>query len=93
VLPPDSGAEVWIDQGPVFVSQEAVEAGKRKGMIVFDLAPGDLLYFPGHWFHEVHNLTPSSVAVTNAVKWPEAAVSAKKATNILNKRVRNPPKD
>ena len=36
-----------------------------------DLGPGDLLYFPGQCFHEVHNLTSDSKAITNAVPWPK----------------------
>lgn len=32
---------------------------------------GDLLYFPSHWWHEVHNLTPDTLGVTNACRWPE----------------------
>ena len=39
-------------------------------MLVADLEPGDLLYFPSFWLHEVHNLTPDSKAITNAVPWP-----------------------
>ena len=39
-------------------------------MLVADLEPGDLLYFPSFWLHEVHNLTPDSKAITNAVLWP-----------------------
>ena len=34
------------------------------------LRAGDLLYFPGQWWHEVHNRSPTSLAVTNAVAWP-----------------------
>ena len=30
-----------------------------------------MLYFPGSWAHEVHNLTPDSKAITNAVPWPK----------------------
>ena len=40
-------------------------------MLVADLEEGDLLCFPSFWLHEVHNLTPDSKALTNAVPWPK----------------------
>lgn len=38
-------------------------------MLVADLQEGDILYFPTAWLHEVHNLTPDSKILTNAVPW------------------------
>ena len=72
MLPPESEHKVqhWIDTGPVFTSQERVAEGRALGMLVADLEEGDLLYFPTSWLHEVHNLTPDSKAITNAVPWP-----------------------
>jgi hypothetical protein len=35
--------------------------------MIVDIVAGDLLYFPSHWYHEVHNLTPDSLGITNAV--------------------------
>lgn len=60
-----------MDTGPVFSSQERVAEGRKLGMLVVDLEEGDLLYFPGSWYHEVHNLTVHSKTITNAVPWPE----------------------
>ena len=36
-----------------------------------------MLYFPGSWAHEVHNLTPDSKAITNAVPWPKKSIKQK----------------
>jgi hypothetical protein len=56
---------------PCFVSSLAVQVMNFKGLRVADLAAGDLICFPGQFYHEVHNLTPSSTAITNASVWPE----------------------
>jgi hypothetical protein len=55
----------------VFLNERAIEAALPLGLVVAEIGAGDLLYFPGHWFHEVHNLTTNSKAVTNGAKWPE----------------------
>ena len=61
----------WTDRGPIFTSKERVAEGRTLGLQVADLEAGELLYFPSHWYHEVHNLTPDSTAITNAVPWPK----------------------
>ncbi|MGA5895083.1 cupin-like domain-containing protein [Streptomyces venetus] len=41
------------------ISAEELAAGQEPGdLFVVDLAPGDVLYVPAYWWHEVVNLTP-----------------------------------
>ena len=61
----------WLEQGPIFTSPESISEGRVYGLQVVDLDEGDLLYFPSHWYHEVHNLTPNNKAITNSFPWPE----------------------
>jgi hypothetical protein len=37
------------------------------GLITLDLYEGDYLHFPSHWYHEVHNLSPESLALTGSI--------------------------
>jgi oxalate decarboxylase/phosphoglucose isomerase-like protein (cupin superfamily) len=77
----------WIDNGHVFSSEAAILEGRRLGLVVLDIEAGDLIYFPSAWYHEVHNLSPGSVAITNAVPWPEKKKPKKKdPKNMLGKR-------
>jgi len=71
LIPPEAEEKLqhWLDIGPVFTSWERVAEGRALGMLVVDLEPGDLLYFPSFWLHEVHNITPDSKSITNAVPW------------------------
>ena len=73
LIPPEAEEKVqhWLDAGPIFTSEERVAEGRALGMLVADLEEGDLLCFPSFWLHEVHNLTPDSKALTNAVPWPK----------------------
>ena len=41
---------------PAVASSRAISGAKR---IVADLAPGDCLYIPSNWLHEVHSRTAS----------------------------------
>lgn len=59
-----------MGKGPVFTSPERIAEGRSLGLRVADLEAGDLLYFPSHWYHEVHNLTSDTKAVTNSIPWP-----------------------
>jgi hypothetical protein len=56
---------------PCFVSSLSVQVMNLKGLRVAELDASDLLYFPGQYYHEVHNLTPNSTAITNSTIWPE----------------------
>ena len=64
----------WIDRGPVFISQDKVDQARKmfEGFQEIVLNEGDLLVFPGFWYHEVHNLTPDTIAVTNGLAWPSS---------------------
>lgn len=70
-LPPKKIPEK-IANDPLFVTEDAVARFIPQGLMVVELLPGDLLCFPGNWLHEVHNKTPDSLAVTNAVPMPKA---------------------
>jgi len=54
-----------------------------KGLRVAELEAGDLLCFPGQFYHEVHNLTPSSTAITNASIWPEDEKNGKNEEKLI----------
>lgn len=88
LLPP--GSEVpsdWINAPHVFLSQENIAKGWKLGLVVLDIEAADLLCFPTDWYHEVHNLSPGSVAITNAVPMPEKEkVKKKDPKNLLGKR-------
>jgi hypothetical protein len=63
-------AEVEDKNAPTFVSEEILAQYLPQGLKVAEIEAGDLLYFPGQFHHEVHNLTPDSMAITSGVKWP-----------------------
>jgi oxalate decarboxylase/phosphoglucose isomerase-like protein (cupin superfamily) len=71
LLPDSARIAERENSNPCFVSSLAVQVMNLKGLRVANLGPGDLLYFPGQYYHEVHNLTPSSLALTNSAIWPE----------------------
>lgn len=56
---------------PLFISDDAIARFIPRGLQMVVLTAGDLLVFPGDWLHEVHNKTPDSLAVTNAVPFPQ----------------------
>ena len=80
----------WVNNGHVFSSEAAIAQGRKLGLVILEIEAGDLLYFPSAWYHEVHNLTAESVAITNAVPWPEQkkadTKSKKDPKNMLGKR-------
>ena len=87
-LPPASQVPPeWFNAPHVFLSEANIAQGRRLGLVVLEIEAGDLLYFPGGWYHEVHNISPGSVAITNAMPWPEEKKSKKKdPKNVLGKR-------
>jgi hypothetical protein len=87
-LPPDSQVPPeWINAPHVFLSEANIAQGRRLGLVVLEIEAGDLLYFPGGWYHEVHNISPGTVGITNAVAWPGKEKSKKKdPKNLLGKR-------
>jgi hypothetical protein len=88
LLPSDSEIPSgWINADHVFLSEANIAQGRKLGLVVLEIEAGDLLYFPCGWYHEVHNLTPGTVGLANAVSWPEKKKANKKnPTNILGKR-------
>jgi len=81
-LPPGS-KKISKDDPPVFISEEAVGKHLHLGLRMVELHPGDLLVFPGAWLHEVHNLEPNIVAITNAVPFPKKPEEKLKVTQTL----------
>ena len=88
LLPSDSEIpSSWINADHVFLSEANIAQGRKLGLVVLDIEAGDLLYFPCCWYHEVHNLTPGTVGLANAVAWPEKKKAQKKdPKNMLGKR-------
>jgi oxalate decarboxylase/phosphoglucose isomerase-like protein (cupin superfamily) len=83
---------------PVFHSLTNMKKAIPYGIRVADVGVGDLLVFPGHWFHEVHNITPKTLAITNAVAWPKENQEEKKeekksVASNLGRRRRGAPID
>lgn len=61
-------AEKEFERGDaIFTSQERVLCGLDHGVKMVTLKAGELLYFPSAMHHEVHNMTPQSAAITNAM--------------------------
>ena len=60
----------WSNVRPVFTSDAMIIELWNLGLQIAEFNEGDLLYFPPDWFHEVHNLTPCTKAITNAVLNP-----------------------
>lgn len=71
LMPPETVVEERQAENPLFVSSSALLKYTSKGLRMAEIEAGDLLVFPGQWFHEVHNLSPSSFAITNAGVWPK----------------------
>ena len=87
LLPSDSEIpSSWINADHVFLSEANIAQGRKLGLVVLDIEAGDLLYFPCGWYHEVHNLTPGTVGLANAVSWPVVKKVSKKNKNLLGKR-------
>ena len=62
----------WLDKNePAFTSEERIQEAEQYGIQIAELEAGDFLYFPSHWYHEVHNLSSQSKAITNSVQWPQ----------------------
>jgi hypothetical protein len=72
LMPPETIVGERDAENPLFVSSSALLKYTYKGLLMAQIEAGDLLVFPGHWFHEVHNLSPNSFAITNAGVWPKA---------------------
>jgi hypothetical protein len=70
-LEEESGRNVTDASKAIFTEDAIIELAQRKfGLVVVELVADDVLYFPSHWYHEVHNLTPDSLAITGAVLNP-----------------------
>ena len=84
-LPPGAASEA-VAEKPRFTSVDAVARHIPLGLRRVELLPGDLLCFPGNWLHEVHNMEPDSMAVTNAVSFPKEAKKEELQQNVGRKR-------
>lgn len=55
----------------MFISEKIIKEAQTKfGLVIAEFVAGDLFYMPSHWIHEVHNLSPNTKALTNAVLNP-----------------------
>jgi hypothetical protein len=51
---------------PIFITEERILTGRLNGVLSVTVEKGDTISFPSHWPHEVHNLEPDSLSLTNS---------------------------
>jgi hypothetical protein len=51
---------------PIFTTEERIQIGREYGVLSVTVEKGDTISFPSHWPHEVHNLEPDTLSLTNS---------------------------